>query len=205
MPAPVTLVVLPAGQTRLLRALAAAAAVTTALGVALALGAEDRDDAVLLPAALCIVLGGTALVSILGVALRWTVAIALDEHRLRVDRALLPARTLERAAIHRAVLATVLRPTRLGLDPARRLLLVDAAGRTCVRATWTEPRGIPSHALGLLAAAGLRTEELPESVTARALEHRHPGATTATERDPRLVPLVLVGAAVLAGLAVVLS
>ena len=199
-----TLVVLPAWEAWLLRAIVALAAIAVVVGVALAAAAEDRDDPLLLPAILCIVLGAVALVATVGVALRWTTSIALDASHVRVTRALLPARTLARAAIDRAVLATVLRPTRLGPEPARRLLLVDDAGRTRVRATWTERPGRPVHALPMLADAGLRAEELPASVGARELEARHPGATTLAERRLVLILVLLVAAGLLAALTAIL-
>ncbi|MFC7430152.1 MULTISPECIES: hypothetical protein [unclassified Agrococcus] len=197
MTAPDTLVALSTWEVRLLRALIAASTIAVVVGTVLALGVDDRDDPVLVPASVCIVLGGSALVALLLVAPRWTTTIALDGERVRISRVLLPPRSLARGDVTRAVLGIVLRPSRLGPEPAVRLLLVDRDGRTRARATWSERRGRTGSARAALAAAGVPLATLPASTTARELEALHPGATSIVERHPRLVWLVAVALAVL--------
>lgn len=198
MTTPVTLVVMPAWETWLLRALVAASTASVASGAVLAAGAADRNDPVLLPAGVCIVVGAAAFAGLLVGALRWVATITVDETCVRVTRVLLPARTLARGDAARGVLAIVPRPTLTGPRHEPRLILLDAAGRVRVRATWTERQGRTSAALATISAADVPVDVLPASVPASELERRHPGATSIVERNPRSVGLVVLALAVVA-------
>lgn len=188
---PVTLVALPAWETRLLRGIAAASTIAVGIGVALAIAAEDRNDPRIAPALACLAIGGAVLVAIVAVTLRWTTSVRFDADAVVASCVLLPPRRVDRAAVARAVLGVVHSPSRYGLVPARRLALLDERGRAMLRATWSERalRLGPSNArtqdaLVALARADVPVDVVPDATTPRELEVRHPGSTTWVDRHP---------------------